>query len=88
MSSAPTTLGYRPLEPQMIELANRNKLIEELVMRQVDAMREDPNLDQRLISIAATHFMEGFMSLNRSVFQPQRIEGTIDIFQLLDGLSQ
>ena len=88
MSSTPPIAGYRPLEPSMVELANRNKLIEELVLRQVDAMREDPNLDQRLISIAATHFMEGFMSLNRAIFQPQRIDDTIDIFELLEGLAQ
>lgn len=88
MSSTPQIQGYRPLQPEMVELANKNKLIEELVLRQVDAMREDESLDQRLISIAATHFMEGFMSLNRAIFQPQRIDGTIDIFPLLEGLSQ
>lgn len=30
--------------------------------------------DQRWIAIARTHFQEGFMALNRAVFQPQRIE--------------
>jgi hypothetical protein len=30
--------------------------------------------DQRWLAIARTHFQEGFMALNRAVFQPQRIK--------------
>lgn len=30
--------------------------------------------DQRWLSIATTHFQQGFMALNRAVFQPQRIK--------------
>ena len=33
-----------------------------------------PTYDQRWIAIARTHFNEGFMALNRAVFQPQRIK--------------
>jgi hypothetical protein len=88
MSSAQTTLGYRPLEPQMIELANRNKLIEELVLRQVDAMRKNPELDQRLIQMAFTDFQMGFMALNRAIFQPTRINGMIDADTLFKDLAQ
>lgn len=29
--------------------------------------------DPRWVAIARTHFQEGFMALNRAVFQPQRI---------------
>jgi len=32
-----------------------------------------PAVDPRWVSIAKTHFQEGFMALNRSVFQPSRI---------------
>lgn len=32
-----------------------------------------PAYDQRWIAVARTHFQEGFMALNRAVFQPQRI---------------
>lgn len=30
--------------------------------------------DKRWIAVARTHFQEGFMALNRAVFQPQRIK--------------
>lgn len=88
MSSTPPIKGYRPLQPEMVELANKNKLIEELVLRQIDLMREKPDMDQRWLSIAYTHIQEGFMAMNRAVFKPVRIGDTIDIFPLLEGISQ
>lgn len=33
-----------------------------------------PEVDGRWLAIARTHFQEGFMALNRAVFQPQRIK--------------
>lgn len=33
-----------------------------------------PAYDQRWLAVARTHFQEGFMALNRAVFQPQRIK--------------
>jgi len=30
--------------------------------------------DKRWVAVARTHFQEGFMALNRAVFQPQRIK--------------
>jgi len=32
------------------------------------------DVDQRWLAIARTHFQEGFMALNRSVFQPGRVK--------------
>lgn len=40
----------------------------------VDAILAAPVIDQRWAAIARTHFQEGFMALNRAVFQPQRIK--------------
>lgn len=34
----------------------------------------DSPYDPRWLSIARTHFQEGFMALNRAVFQPQRVK--------------
>lgn len=31
-------------------------------------------LDQRFVSMAVSHFQEGFMCLNRAIFQPTRIK--------------
>jgi hypothetical protein len=71
--------GYTKPGDRQIAVVSNNKVIEELVMRIVDAHRAEPDFDQRLVSIAATHFMEGFMALNRAVFQPQRLEGPLDL---------
>lgn len=39
----------------------------------VDTILSAPVVDMRWVAIARTHFQEGFMALNRAVFQPQRI---------------
>lgn len=86
MSSNPPIAGYRQLEPSMIELANNNKLIEELVLRQLDRQKADPSTDGRLNQMAFSHFQIGFMLMNRAVFQPTRIAGHIDIEALMKEL--
>lgn len=69
--------GYQPQSDHNVELVNHFKELEERLLREIDAMRDSPGTtpryDQRFLSIAQTHFQEGFMSLNRAVFQPQRI---------------
>lgn len=65
--------GYRPQSDEAVKLVNSNKVLEEHVLRQLDelAMRED--IDKRWLAIARTHVEEGFMAMNRAVFQPDRI---------------
>jgi hypothetical protein len=65
--------GYQPQSTANVDRVNANKQIEERLLRVIDDMRKDTRYDQRFISIAMTHFQEGFMSLNRAVFQPGRI---------------
>lgn len=69
--------GYQPQSEQNVALVNHFKEMEERLLREIDVMRDspgtDPRYDQRWLSIAQTHFQEGFMALNRAVFQPQRI---------------
>ena len=79
-SSPPVAVaGYTAQPPEKVELVNRFKILEERILREIDALYgsigEDnsPAYDLRWVSIAKTHFQEGFMALNRSVFQPQRI---------------
>lgn len=91
MSSTPPIKGYRPLQPEMVELANKNKLIEELALRQLDRHvrnHDSKEIDQRWVSLARTHLQIGFMALNRAVFQPTRIEGDIDVDALVRELTQ
>lgn len=89
MSITSPIKGYRPLEPEMVELVNQNKLIEELVMRQLDRHVREHNskeIDQRWVSVARTHIQQGFMALNRAVTQPTRIDGEIEVDALIKEL--
>lgn len=82
MTITPNIQGYKALDPAQVAQVNQNKALEELLARQVDNLRQQGGIDQRLLSIAATHFLEGFMSLNRAITQPGRIDGAIDISKL------
>jgi hypothetical protein len=65
--------GYRPQPQENIDLVNANKLIEEHMLQNLD-MLKTKDVDQRWLSIARTHFEQGFMALNRSIFKPERIQ--------------
>ncbi|PZR92277.1 MAG: hypothetical protein DI537_13905 [Stutzerimonas stutzeri] len=69
--------GYRPQDPKNVELVNRNKVLEEHVLRQIDLHKADQNHDQRLVALAKTHVDLAFMLLNRAVFQPGRLTGDL-----------
>lgn len=89
MSTTSPIKGYRPLDPEMVELINKNKLIEELALRQIDRhvrVHGSIEIDQRWVSIARTHLQEGFMALNRAVAQPARIPGEIEVEALIEEL--
>ena len=80
--------GYTDQSADKVALVNRFKEMEERLLREIDALGERKRLasfnddplaraaayDPRWLSIAKTHFQEGFMALNRAVFQPQRIK--------------
>jgi hypothetical protein len=77
-------LGYTDQPAGEVELVNSFKQDEERLLRRLDALygamsEKEPDgtyrarYDQRWLSIARTHFQEGFMALNRAIFQPQRI---------------
>ncbi len=75
--------GYVAQTDDKVELVNQNKVLEERVLRQIDAMRRDntaaeangqkPPHDARMMALAVTNIQEAFMWLNRAVFQPTRI---------------
>ena len=71
--------GYRPQSQENIALVNENKRLEELVLRQIDKHRDYSDnhvavYDQRWVNIAKSQIEQGFMALNRAVFQPARID--------------
>ena len=65
--------GYRPQSDQNVELVNQNKVLEERILRQLDRLFAVDGLDKRFLAIAKTHIDQGFMAMNRAVFQPGRI---------------
>lgn len=65
--------GYRPQEDVKVALVNANKQAEERVLRILDALAEQPETDKRWLAIGRTAIEQGFMAVNRSIFQPARI---------------
>jgi hypothetical protein len=68
--------GYRSQSAENVALVNENKVLEERVLRQIDAHvrnRDSVDIDQRMVALARTKTQEAFMWLNRAVFQPERI---------------
>ena len=70
--------GYTPQPQGKIDLVNRNKHIEELVLRRIDELR-GLGMDARLCAMAKTQIEIGFMCLNRAIFLPERIEGPLNV---------
>lgn len=77
--------GYKPQSSDRIALVSSNKETEEGLLRVIDEMMKaegpqfgavlgQPSFDRRWLAIARTHFEQGFMALNRAVFQPTRIK--------------
>jgi hypothetical protein len=68
--------GYTEQAKATIAEVNANKQLEELVLRRVEWIQQQAQIpyDPRWAALAKTHIQEGFMALNRAIFQPQRIE--------------
>jgi hypothetical protein len=71
--------GYTDQSAERVALVTQNKRLEEMVLRQLDSMRNnDPgvpvDIDQRWLAIGRTHLEQAFMAINRAVFQPQRVK--------------
>lgn len=65
--------GYRPQTTAKIDLVNRNKAIEEQSLRALDALKLDPDVDQRWLATGRTDLEKAWMSINRAVFKPGRV---------------
>ncbi len=66
--------GYLPQTSDKVALVNENKILEERCLRAADAIKETPGMDARMAALAITNIQQGFMWLNRAVFQPARVE--------------
>ena len=65
--------GYVPQPDEAVARVNRNKEIEERVLRILDELRDHPLTDQRWLAVGRTHIEQGFMAVNRSIFKPHRV---------------
>lgn len=66
--------GYKTQSDENVSRVNRHKEIEERVLRLIDSAMSHPGYDKRWIAIARTQIEQGFMALNRGVFQPRRLD--------------
>jgi hypothetical protein len=66
-------LGYQQQPQEKLDLVNSHKASEEMLLRHLDLLSQRGDIDKRWLAIARTHFEQGYMALNRSVLQPQRL---------------
>lgn len=71
--------GYQPQSLGAIEAVNANKHAEEVILRSLDELKANPDIDQRWLAIGRTHIEEGFMAINRAIFKPARVTLPEDI---------
>lgn len=85
--------GYQPQSEAKVALVNLFKQDEERLLRKLDKLLEangnadphfPPTFDGRWLAIGRTQLQEAFMSLNRAVFQPQRISLPEDVEAALE----
>lgn len=65
--------GYQPQSQSKVDAVNRNKELEEVVLRVLDGLKAMEGIDQRWLAIGRTDIEKGFMAINRAVFQPGRV---------------
>ena len=62
--------GYRDLTQEEIDQMNALKAVGTQLDILVKNMKQDPDVDQRWLSIAETHLQQGIMAAVRSVAKP------------------
>lgn len=65
--------GYRPQSDTKVQTVNEFKKTEECILRALDNLKQDTEIDQRWLAIGRTKLEEAFMAINRSVFKPDRV---------------
>ena len=65
--------GYHAQTARAVEIVTAFKLSEEKLLRALDDLAADPDIDKRWLAIGRTTLEQGFMALNRSVFRPGRV---------------
>lgn len=63
--------GYRELSQNEIDKMNMVKEQGKALGALINGLKGDKELDQRWVSIGATHMQEGLMALTRSIAKPE-----------------
>lgn len=64
--------GYTQQSAENVALVNANKVAEEHLLRALDSLKANPDIDQRWLAIGRTHIEQGFMAVTRAIFKPGR----------------
>jgi len=67
-----------------VALATESKYFEERILRHIELIKNSAQYDAEMAQIAFIRIQEGFMWLNRAVFQPPRVDLPEDK-SMLDG---
>lgn len=70
--------GYAPQSNANVMAVNHNKELEEIILRVLDGMKTNENIDQLWLSIGRMHLEQGFMAINRAIFKPGRAKLNTD----------
>ncbi len=65
--------GYTTQPQTNLDLVNKNKRLEEMLLQELDVLKDASNVDQRWLAIGRTHLEQAFMAINRSIFKPTRV---------------
>lgn len=66
--------GYTTQPQSKVDEVNINKRLEEVVLRRLDDLRASDAIDQRWLAVGRTHIEQGWMAINRAIFQPERVK--------------
>jgi hypothetical protein len=68
--------GYQPQSPAAVEAVNAVKAIENTLGEFIETIRSGGEVfaDPEWLKIGTTHLAQGFMAVNRAIFQPGRVE--------------
>lgn len=65
--------GYKPQGTKTIDQVTANKYAEECILRVLDELAKDTDVDKRWLAIGRTHIEQAWMAINRSIFKPNRV---------------
>ena len=65
--------GYKPQSDDRVQTVNGFKQDEERILRKLDELAAGNAVDKRWLAIGKTQLEQAFMAINRSVFQPGRV---------------